>query len=129
MVLGLAALAVAVVSPALAGRVLLVVVPLVLLGTGAALLVRRGPARLGGGVLLAWTVLMTALVVVRGVGEGWDGAARLATGAGAVGVALLAVPMLLAAANLHAAARLPAPARPAACGGCACGAGGCGALG
>jgi hypothetical protein len=114
VVVGLAALAVAVGSPALAGRVLLVAVPLLLIGTAGALLARGGPARIGGGVLLAWTVLVTALVVVRGSSEGWHGATRLATGTGAVAVALLAVPLLVGAANLRGAARRPAPPPPAA---------------
>jgi hypothetical protein len=125
---GIAAFALAVVSTSLAARVLLVAVPVVLLLAGGALLVRGGMARLGGSALLGWTVLVTALVVVRGLSEGWDGAARLGTGAGAVAVAVLGVPMLVAAANLRAVAKRPAPARPAACAGCACGAGGCGAL-
>jgi hypothetical protein len=125
---GLAALAVAVVSTSLAAGVLLVAVPLVLLLASGALLARAGLARIGGAALLVWTLLVAALVVVRGVGDGWDGAARLATGAGAVALAVLGVPMLVAAANLRAVAYRAAPARPAACAGCACGAGGCAAL-
>jgi hypothetical protein len=126
---GIAALAVAVVSAGLAARVLLVAVPVVLLLASVALLVRGGVARLGGAALLAWTVLVSGLLVARGVTDSWDAAAHTATGAGAVAVAVLGVPMLVAAANLRAVARRPAPARPAACAGCACGAGGCGALG
>jgi hypothetical protein len=128
-VAGVAALAVAVLSSGLAARVLLVAVPMVLLLAAVALLVRGGIARLGGAALLAWTVLVGGLLVARGVTDSWDAAARTATGAGAVAVAALGVPMLVAAANLRAVARRPAPARPAACAGCACGAGGCGALG
>lgn len=128
-VAGVAALAVAALSAGLAARVLLVAVPVVLLLAAVALLVRGGVARLGGAALLGWTVLVSGLLVARGVTDSWDGAARMATGAGAVAVAVLGLPMLVAAANLRAVARRPAPARPAACGGCACGAGGCGALG
>ena len=127
-VAGLAGLVVAVVSTELAARVLLVAVPLALLLAAGALLGRGGVARVGGGVLLGWTLLVTALLVVRGITDGWDGAAWLATGAGAVAVAVLGVWLLVAAANLRTVARTPEPARPAACAGCACGAGGCGAL-
>jgi hypothetical protein len=128
-VAGVAALAVAVLSGGLAAGVLLVGVPLVLLLGAVALLARGGAARLGGVVLLGWAVLVTGLLVARGLADSWDGAARVATGAGAFAVAVLGVPMLLAAANLRAVAAQPPPARPAACAGCACGAGGCGALG
>jgi hypothetical protein len=127
-VAGAAALAVAVLSAGLAARVLLVAVPLLLLFASVALLVRDGLARVGGVALLGWTVLVGGLLVARGLGESWNGAAHVATGAGALVVALLGVPMLVAAVNLRALANRPAPARPAACAGCACGAGGCGAL-
>jgi hypothetical protein len=126
---GLGALTVALVSTTAAAGVLLVAVPLLLLIAAVALLVRGGVGRFAGGALLGFTLLVTALLVVRGVVDGWDGAARLATGAGALAVAVLGVPMLLAAANLRAVANQPAPARPAACAGCACGGGGCSALG
>ena len=126
---GAAALVVALVSAGAAAPVLLVAVPALLLLGSVALLARGGVGRFAGGALLGFTLLVTALLVVRGVVDGWDGAARLATGAGALAVAVLGVPMLLAAASLRAVANQPAPARPAACAGCACGGGGCGALG
>jgi hypothetical protein len=126
---GIAALAVGLASAGAAATVLLVAVPVLLILASVALLARGGVGRFAGGALLGFTLLVTALLVVRGVVDGWDGAARLATGAGALAVAVLGVPMLLAAANLRAVANRPAPARPAACAGCACGAGGCGALG
>jgi hypothetical protein len=128
-VAGVAGLAVALVSAAAAASVLLVAVPLVLLLTSGALLARGRLSRLGGWVLLGWTAMLVALLVVRGVSGGWADAADLARVGGALAVAVLGVPMLVAAVNLRAVGRRPAPARPAACAGCACGAGGCGALG
>jgi hypothetical protein len=126
---GVAALAVAAVPGALAARVLLVAVPVLLLAAGVALLGRSGAARLGGRGLLVWSLLVTGLLVATGLGRSWERAADVATVVAAVAVALLAVPLLVAAGSLRAVAArpAPAPARPAGCAGCACGAGGCGA--
>jgi hypothetical protein len=90
---------------------------------------RGAGARRGGQVLFAWTVLVTALLVASGVGQGWTRAAGVATVVGALGVAVLAVPVLLGAVALRSVAARPLPAPPAGCGGCACGAGGCAAAG
>ena len=129
VVTGGAALAAAVVSEALASRVLLVVVPVGLFASAAALLGRGGGARRGGQALLAWSFLLTGLLVATGVAQDWTRAAALATVTGALAVAVLGVPLIVAAVGLRplAATPTPAPARPAACAGCACGAGGCGA--
>ena len=112
-----------------AGSVLLVAAPLLLLVTGLALVAKGGTARRGGLALLVWTVLVTGVLVATGLGQDWDRAADVARLAAAFAVAVLGVPVLLAAASLRTVASQPppAPARPAACAGCACGAGGCGA--
>jgi hypothetical protein len=127
VVVGLAALVVAVVSGALAARVLLVAVPVVLLAAAGMLLARGPAARRGGLALLVWSVLVTGLLVVTGVAQGWARAADVATVVTALAVAVLGVPLLIGAVNLRAVAARPVPVRPAACAGCACGAGGCGA--
>ncbi len=126
---GAAALVLALASAWIAGRVLLVAVPVLLLVTALGLLGRRGPARRGGQALLLWSVLVTGLLVVTGIAQGWDRAAGLSVVVAALAVAVLGVPVLIAAVNLRSVANRPVPARSAACGGCACGAGGCGALG
>jgi hypothetical protein len=126
---GVVALVVALVPGGAAARVLLVGVPVVLLAGALALLTRTGPARRGGSVLLAVGVLVTALLVARGLDQDWARAADAATVVAAVLVALLAVPVLVSAVNLRTVAAQPAPPAPVGggCGGCACGAGGCGA--
>jgi hypothetical protein len=125
---GGAALVVALVSGAAAGRVLLVGVPVLFLGGALALLTRTGTARRGGQALLVWGALVTGLLVVTGLARNWDRAADAATVVTAIAVAVLAVPVLISAVNLRAVAAQPAPAPPGGgCGGCACGAGGCGA--
>ena len=124
---GALALVAALVPGSLAGWVLLVGVPVLLLGAAAALLVRGGTARRGGWALLVWAVLVTGVLVATGVGQDWARAADVARIVGAFAVAVLGVPMLLTAATLRQIASRPAPARPAACAGCACAAGGCGA--
>ena len=126
---GVVALAVALVPGGAAARVLLVGVPVVLLAGALALLTRTGAARRGGSVLLGVGVVVTALLVARGLDQDWARAADAATVVAAVLVALLAVPVLVSAANLRTVAAQPAPAPAPAgggCGGCACGAGGCG---
>jgi hypothetical protein len=112
-----------------AGLVLLVGLPVLLLVTALALLARGGTARRGGLALLVWTLLVTAVLVAAGLGQDWDRAADVARVAAAFAVAVVGVPMLLAAASLRAVASSPppAPARSAGCAGCACSAGGCGA--
>jgi hypothetical protein len=126
---GSAAVAVAVLSAEGAARVLLVAVPVLLLGASAALLARGGMARRGGLVLLAWSLLVTALLAGAGLAQGWDRAAQVATVVGALVVAGYGVSLLIGAGNLREVASRPAPppVRSAGCGGCACGAGGCGA--
>jgi hypothetical protein len=127
--LGVAALAVAAVPAAPAGRVLVAAVPVLLLLVGGALAGRDGLAGRAGRGLLAGAVVLAAVLVATGLTAGWGAAAGLATGLGALAAALLAAPVLVGAANLRAAAAAPAPARPAACAGCACGSGGgCGVL-
>jgi hypothetical protein len=126
-VAGLAAMLVALASAALAARVLLVGVPVVLLAAAGMLLARGPAARRGGLALLVWSVLVTGLLVVTGLAQGWARAADVATVVTALAVAVLGVPLLIGAVNLRAVAARPAPARPASCAGCACGAGGCGA--
>jgi hypothetical protein len=127
-VVGVAALAVALVPGVLAAWVLLVAVPLLLLGAAVALLARGGAGRRGGQALLVWTVLVTGLLVAAGVAQGWARAADVATVVAALAVAVLGVPLIVAAAGLRTVAAQPAPAAaPAGCAGCACGAGGCGA--
>lgn len=128
LVVGAAAVVVAVSSGVLAARVLLVGVPLLLLAGGFRLLGRGAVARRGGQALLVWTVLVTGLLVVTGVAQGWTRASDVATVVAALAVAVLGVPLIVASSGLRRAAAEPAPAaRPAACAGCACGAGGCGA--
>ena len=124
---GALALVAALVPGALAGWVLLVGVPVLLVGTALALLARGGTARRGGWALLVWSVLVTGVLVATGIGQDWDRASDVARIVGAFAVAVLGVPLLVAAASLREVASRPAPARPAACAGCACGAGGCGA--
>lgn len=124
---GALALAVALMSATLAAQVLMVGVPLALLGGAVALLARGGTARRGGLVLLVWTVLVTGVLLVAGVAQGWDRAADVARVVTALAVAVFGVPLLVAAATYRAVAAEPAPPAPAGgCGGCACGAGGCG---
>lgn len=126
--LGAGALALAAALMSLAALVLMVGVPLALLGGAVALLARGATARRGGLVLLVWTVLVTAVLVVAGVAQDWDRAADVARVVTALAVAVFGVPLLVAAANYRAVAAEPAPPAPAGgCGGCACGAGGCGA--
>jgi hypothetical protein len=130
LAIGAAAVVVAASSGLLAARVLLVGVPVLLLAVAAGLLGRGGGARRGGQALLVWTVLVTGLLVVTGVAQGWARAADVATVVAALAVAVLAVPLVVAATGLRRLAAEPAPAPvPAGCAGCACGAGGCGALG
>jgi hypothetical protein len=132
VVLGAAALVVAVLSGELSGRVLVVAVPLLLLLTAFALLPRGGAVRLGGRVLLVWSVLVSALVVAAGATGGWDRASSAATVVAGIGLAVLGVVALVGAAALRSVAAQPSSAAypaPAGCSGCACGGGGCGALG
>ena len=125
--LGGAAAAVAVVSAALSATVLLIGVPLLLLAVAAGLLGRGGSARRGGQALLVWSLLVTGLLVVTGLAQGWARAADLATVVAALAVAVLGIPLVIGAVNLRAVAAAPAPAPArAGCGGCACSAGGCG---
>jgi hypothetical protein len=130
-VVGVAAVAAALLFPVLTARVLLVVVPAALVAGAVALLARAGIARRAGQALLVWSVLVTGLLVATGLARGWDRASDVATVVAAVAVAVLAVPLLMGAARLRAVASRPdpEPVRPAACAGCACGAGGCGAFG
>lgn len=124
---GVAAAGVAAFSADLAGRVLLVAVPLVLLVAGAGLLARGGLARRGGQALLVWAALVGGLLVATGLGQDWARAATVASVAGALGVAVLAVALLVGAARLRAVGARPEPTRSLGCGGCACAGGGCGA--
>ena len=126
---GALALVAALVPGPLAGWVLLVAVPVLLLGAAVALLGRGRTARRGGWALLVWSVLIIGLLVVTGIGQDWDRAADVARIVAAFAIAVLGVPMLVAAAGLREVASrpVPAPARPAGCAGCACAAGGCGA--
>jgi hypothetical protein len=128
VVAGVLAAGAALVPGVLAGRVLLVAVPLLLLAGAAGLLARGGTARRGGLALLVWSLLVAGVLVATGLGQDWARAADVARVVTALAVAVLGVPVLLAALNLRALAARPAPApRPAGCAGCACGAGGCGA--
>jgi hypothetical protein len=128
LVVGAAALVAAVFSGVLAARVLLVAVPLVLLAAAVGLLGRGGVSRRGGQALGVWTVLVTGLLVVTGLAQGWARAADVATVVAALAVAVLGVPLILASVGLRRVAAEPAPAAvPSPCAGCACGAGGCGA--
>jgi hypothetical protein len=126
---GVAAVAVSVLPGPLAGRVLVVGVPVLLLLGGLGLLAGEGTARRVGQLLTGAALLIAAVLgAVAGV-AGWTPAAGLATGLGALTAALLAVPLLGRGVAARAAAAAPAPARPAACSSCACGSGGgCGAL-
>ncbi|MGY2082237.1 hypothetical protein [Blastococcus sp. SYSU DS0539] len=124
---GAAGLVVAVASGALSATVLLIGVPVALLATSAGLLGRGGTARRGGQALLVWSVLVTGLLVVTGLAQGWERAADVATVVAALAVAVLGIPLLIGAANLRTVAAAPAPEPVrSGCGGCACGAGGCG---
>ena len=124
---GSLALVVAIASSGLAGVVLLVGVPVLLLAASGALMARSGrTARRGGQALLVWSVLVTGLLAVTGFVQGWDRAVDVATVVGGVAVAVLGVPLIVAAVHLRTVAARPVPAAPAGCGGCACGAGGCG---
>ena len=125
---GAAALVVAITSGTASSRVLLVGVPVLLLACAAAAHPGSGPGRRAGQVLLAWGVLVTALLAITGLAQGWTRAADVATVVTALVLAVLAVPLIVAALGLRTVAAQPAlaPARPAACAGCACGAGGCG---
>lgn len=132
-VVGVAAVAVAAVSATVSGGVLVVGVPLLLLLTSGALLGQEALARRGGQVLLAWSVVVVALLVVAGVLRGWTAAAAVATGVGALSLAGLGVALLVGAVSLRSvAAQAPVnaayPAPAGGCGGCACGAGGCGGV-
>ena len=119
-------LAAVLLSPTLAADVLMLGVPLVLLITAVSLLLRGANARRGGLALLAWTVLVTGVLVAAGLAQDWDRAADVARVVAALVVAALGVPLLVAAAGYRGIAAQPAPARAGGCGGCACGAGGCG---
>lgn len=127
VVAGIAAVVVAGTSAVVSGAVLLVVVPLTLLAAAAALVLRGGAARRGGQVLLGWAALAAALLAATGFGQSWARAAEIAVVVGALGVAVLAVPVLVAAWQLRVVAARPAP-QPAGCAGCACSGGGCGVL-
>jgi hypothetical protein len=128
VVAGLAGAVVAVISATLAGQVLLVAVPVLLLGAGLGLLARGGLARRGGQALLVWSALVGGLLVATGLGQSWDRAASVATVVAALAVAVLAVPLLVGAAQLRAVGARPdpEPTRPLGCAGCACSGGGCG---
>ena len=120
-------LVVAIASAELAAAVLLFAAPVALLAGGGALLARGGrTARRGGSALLVWAVLVTGLLIVTLVAQGWGRASEVATVVTALAVALLGVPLLVAAVQLRTIAARPVPEAPAGCGGCACGAGGCG---
>ena len=127
VVAGVVALLLAALSATATAWVLLVGVPVLLLGAALGLHARGGMARRGAQGLFVWTGLVIALLVASGLARGWHGAAGVATVVGALGVAVLGVPLLIGAARLRAVAALPSPAAPSGCGGCACGAGGCGA--
>jgi hypothetical protein len=128
LAVGAVALVVALISGVLAARVLLVAVPLALLAAAVGLLGRSGASRRGGQALLAWTLLVTGLLVATGIAQGWARAGDVATVVAALAVAVLGVPLIVAAAGLRRVAVEPAQAPvPAGCAGCACGAGGCGA--
>jgi hypothetical protein len=130
---GIAALVVTALTAVGSGRVLVVAVPLVLLLASGALLGQGRGARRAGQVLGAWSLVLTALLVVAGVLRGWAGAAAVATGVGAIALAGLGVALLVGAGTLRSVAGRPStsayPAPPAGCGGCACGGGGCGGAG
>ena len=124
---GALAVGAALVPGGLAGTVLLVAVPVLLLIASAALLARGGTSRRGGLALLVWSLLVAGVLVATGLGQDWARAADVARVATALLVAVAGVPVLLLAGSLRALAARPAPAPRAGCGGCACGAGGCGA--
>lgn len=124
---GAVVLVVAIASAQLAAAVLLLAAPVALLSGGLALLARGSrTARRGGSALLVWTALVTGLLVVTFVAQGWVRASEVATVVTALAVAVLGVPLLVAAVHLRTIAARPVPAAPVGCGGCACGAGGCG---
>ncbi len=123
---GLGAVAVAAVSAAATGWVLLLGVPLALLVAAGAALARGGATRRAGTALLVWALLVGALLAATAAAQGTGRAADVATVVAALATGLAAVPLLVAAAGLRAVANRPAPARPLGCGGCACAAGGCG---
>jgi hypothetical protein len=126
---GAGAVAVAALPGPLAGRVLVVGVPVLLLLGGIGLLAGEGTARRVGQLLAGVALVVAAVLGTVAAAAGWTPAAGLATGVGALTAALLAVPLLGRGVAARAAASAPAPARPAACAGCACGSGGgCGVL-
>lgn len=127
VVAGAAAAVVAALSASVSGRVLVGGVPLLLLAGSLVLIGRGGVVRRGGQALLAWTALVTALLVASGITQGWERAAGVATVIGALGIAVLGVPVLVSAANAPAAR--PVPQAPSPCAGCACGGEGCGLAG
>lgn len=127
VVAGAAGAVVAALSSAVTGWVLLVGVPLLLLAGSLVLIGRDGVLRRGGQALLAWTALVGVLLIASGITQGWHRAAGVATVVGALGLAVLAVPVLVSAVN--APARRAVPQGPSPCAGCACGGGGCGLVG
>lgn len=124
---GAVAVVVAALSATVSGWVLLGGVPLLLLAGALVLIGRGGVARRGGQALLAWTALTSVLLVASGITQGWERAAGVATVIGALGIAVLGVPVLVSVANAPVAR--PVPQGPSACAGCACGGGGCGLAG
>ncbi len=124
---GAGAVVVALASAELAAGLLLVATPVALFAGGAALRASGGAtARRGGAALLVWAALVTGLMAVTLVAQGWGRAAEVATVVTALAVALLGVPLLVAAVHLRTMSTRPVAAAPAGCAGCACGAGGCG---
>ncbi|MDP9390250.1 MAG: hypothetical protein M3P89_02435, partial [Actinomycetota bacterium] len=87
---------------------------------------RGATARRGGAALLVWAALVTGLLAVTLVAQGWGRAAEVATVVTALAVVLFGVPLLVAAVHLRTMSTRPVAAAPAGCAGCACGAGGCG---
>src|SRR4051812_6025055 len=110
VVLGAAAVVVAVLSGSLSGRVLVVAVPVLLFLTAAALLPRGGAVRRGGQVLFGWSALVTALVVGAGVTGGWDRAAEVATVMAGLALAGLGCAAIGSALVLRAVAARPSSA-------------------
>ncbi len=125
-VAGVLAVSLALGPGGVAGWVLLVAVPVLLLVGALTLLGRGGAVRRGGQAALVWWALVTGLLAVTGVLAGWERAAGGATGLAALGLGLLGVVLVVGSTSLRTIATRPAPARPAACAGCACSAGGCG---
>ena len=124
---GAGAVVVALASAQLAAGVLLVATPVGLFAGGAALRAGGGAiGRRGGAALLVWAALVTGLLAVTLVAQGWGRAAEAATVVTALALALLAVPLLVAALHLRTAPPRQVAAAPVGCGGCACAAGGCG---